>query len=375
MYKFTVLTFLFGFFLCMASLQTLSPYAHGQINIATTTLIVSICGDSIVDFGEDCDIPGETGEYSTTIAGRQCGVTCKWGPYCGDTVLQTLFGEECDDGNNEDGDFCSADCKAEPSDSGGGASGGGGNSGSGGLDEPLGDTRVSIQGYAYPNVTVNILIDGDSVGSVRTNSRGEFEFNVDTDPGTSSFGFWATDSAGTRSLTINTTFDVTQGAVTNLSGIMIPPTIRTENANINPGDVITLQGQTLPNVQVEVSVDNRGPTLSTTSDASGRWSLEFDTGTVSVDTHTVKARYISTSGSLETESPYGTALSLFVGVEGQAVNNSDLNRDGFVNLIDFSILIFWWGTPGGNSNPPADINQNGNVGLEDFSILLFNWTG
>jgi hypothetical protein len=66
---------------------------------------------------------------------------------------------------------------------------------------------------------------------------------------------------------------------------------------------------------------------------------------------------------------------LFVGVDGQATQPSDLNRDGSVNLIDFSILIFWWQTTGGDSNPPADINQNGNVGLEDFSILLFNWTG
>lgn len=348
---------------------------HAQVNIATTTLTISICGDGLVNAGEDCDVPGETGEYSTTIAGRQCGTNCKWGPYCGDTVLQTLFAEECDDGNNLDNDFCSADCKAEPTASGGGSSGGGGGSSSGGRDEPLGDTRVAIQGSAYPNARVNILIDGDSVGTVQANSRGEFQFNVDTDPGTSSFGFWATDSAGTRSLTINTTFDVTQGAVTNLSGILIPPTIRTSNANVNPGAVITLEGQTMPNVDVEVSIDNGAQTLRTTSNASGNWSVNFDTSTVSVATHTAKPRFISERGSFEIESPYGSALSLFVGVEGRATSNSDLNRDGSVNLIDFSILIFWWGTPGGNSNPPADINQNGNVGLEDFSILLFNWTG
>lgn len=375
MRKIVFLTFAIGILVCLSAHTTITPYVHSQISLATTTITVSICGDTIVNSNEDCDIPGETGEYSTTIAGRQCDVDCLWGPYCGDGILQTLHAEECDDGNNEDDDFCSADCKAEPSDSGGGASGGGGSSNDGGIDEPLGDTRVSIQGSAYPNETVNILIDGDSVGSVRTNSRGEFEFNVDTDPGTASFGFWATDSEGTRSLTVNTTFDVTQGAVTNLSGIMIPPTIRANNTEVNPGAIITLEGQTMPNVNVEVSIDNGSQVLTTTSDGSGQWSVDFDTSTVSIDTHTAKARFISGSGSLSSESPYGSVLSLFVGVEGQATNNSDLNRDGFVNLIDFSILIFWWGTPGGNSNPPADINQNGNVGLEDFSILLFNWTG
>ena len=362
-----------GVYICLVFL---TPYsiAHAQVLFATTTLSISICGDSLINAGEDCDVPGETGVYSTTIVGRQCGVNCLFGPYCGDGILQTLYDEECDDGNNTDNDFCAADCTAEEADSGGGSSGGGGGSNSGG-DESMGDTQVSIQGKAYPNVTVNILIDGSSVGTVRTNTRGEFTFNTDTDPGTSSFGFWATDSQGTRSLTVNTTFEVTQGAVTNLNGILIPPTIRATNTNINPGETITLSGQTMPSVSVEVSIDSGKKILTTTSDTSGNWSLPFDTGTVSIDTHTARARFVTGSNQLKTESSYGTAISLFVGVEGKATSNSDLNRDGKVNLIDFSILIFWWGTPGGNSNPPADINGNARVGLEDFSILLFNWTG
>lgn len=349
--------------------------ARAQTALSTTTIVISICGDSLVNAGEECDIPGEIGTYSTTIAGRQCGTDCMYGPYCGDGILHTLYSEECDDGNNTDNDFCAADCTVESSDSGGGSVGSGGSSGGGGTDTALGDTQVSIQGKAFPNATVTILIDGVSVGTVRTNSKGEFTFNVGTEPGTASFGFWANDGAGTRSLTVNTTFDVTQGAVTNLNGILIPPTIRTPDATVNPGEIITLLGQTVPNANVEISIDNGKKTLTTTADSSGNWTVLFDTSTVSVDTHAVKARFNLGLSALKTESTYGTSLSLFVGVEGKATSNSDLNRDGKVNLIDFSILIFWWGTPGGNSNPPADINQNGKVGLEDFSILLFNWTG
>jgi cysteine-rich repeat protein len=345
-----------------------ASFVHANISVSTTTLFISICGDTLVNEGEECDIPGEIGTYSTTIVGRQCGTNCLYGPYCGDGVLQTLEGEACDDANNADNDFCAADCSRETADSGGGSTGGGGSSGSGGRDEPMGDTQVTITGKAFPNATVNILIDGDTVGTVRTNSRGEFQFTTATEPGTASFSFWATDSAGTRC-------DLTQGAVTSLNGIMVPPTLRASTVNVNPGDTITLSGQTMPSVTVEVSIDNGKKMLTTASDALGAWSIPFDTGTVSVDTHTLKARFIAGTGTLKTESPYGTVLSLFVGVEGKATSNADLNRDGKVNLIDFSILVFWWGTPGGNSNPPADINQNGKVGLEDFSILLFNWTG
>ncbi len=349
--------------------------ASSQSSIATTSLLISICGDLIVNAGESCDIPTDTGEYSTTIAGRQCTDICRWAPYCGDAILQTIYSEECDDGNNTDGDFCAADCTEEEADAGGGSTGGGGNSGSGGRDTELGDTQVTVQGKAYPNVTVTILIDGESVGTVRTNSRGEFLFNTDTEPGTASLSFWANDTAGTRSATFSTTFDITQGAVTNVNGVLIPPTIRASNNAPNPGETIILRGQTVPSVAVEVSIDNGKQTLRTTSDANGNWSVDFNTSSVTADTHTAKARFIEGTGNLKTESTYGTALSLFVGVEGRPTSNSDLNRDGKVNLIDFSILIFWWNTPGGNSNPPADINQNGRVSLEDFSILLFNWTG
>lgn len=362
-------------FVALALTHTALAQTVVGTSISTTTLRISICGDSLVNAGEECDVPGDTGQYSTTIAGRQCTDQCLWAPYCGDGILQTLFSEECDDGNNDDGDFCSAICEVEPAGSGGGHVGGGGSSGGGGSDTRLGDTQVSIVGKAYPNVSVTILVDGDVVGTVRTNSSADFSFNTDTKPGTASLSFWATDSKGTRSLTISTTFDVTQGAVTNVNGIFVPPTIRTSNANPNPGETITLSGQTIPNATVEVLVDSGAKRLTATANASGEWSVPFDTGTVSASTHTVKARFTTVNGALRTESQYGTALSIFVGVEGKPTSSADLNRDGKVNLTDFSILVFWWGTPGGNSNPPADINGNGRVSLEDFSILLFNWTG
>lgn len=363
----TYLIFLLVFFSCIP----VSTY--GQSLVATTSLKVSICGDSIVNDGEECDVPGETGTYSTTIAGRQCDTQCQFGQYCGDSILQTLQGEECDDGNNTDNDFCSADCKVEPAATGGGNTSGGGGGG-GGSSEPIGDTKISINGSAYPNRTVNILLDGDAIGTVRANSSGEFSFSAAADPGATTLGFWAVDNLGTRSITLTTTFDVTQGAITNVNGVLLPPTISLSDATIDPGVPITVRGQTPPGVSVEVYIDNK--LITTVSPATdGVWSATLNTSGLSLAEHIVKARYVKGSSTLKTESSYSTALQLFVGVEGKPSNNSDLNRDGRVDLIDFSILIFWWQTNGGDSNPPADINGNGNVSLEDFSILLFNWTG
>lgn len=345
-----------------------------SVSVATTTLEVTNCGNSIVETGEECDVPGETGVYSTTIVGRQCTAVCQFGPYCGDGILQTLYDEECDDGNNDEGDFCGADCTIEPAGSGGGGSSGGGSSSSGGSSRDLGDTSISVEGTAYPNQTVHILLDGDEVGTVRADSGGEFDFTVDTEPGATTMGFWSNDSNGVRSITFNTTFDVTQGAVTTVRDVMLPPTIAVDETEINPGDTIIFEGETTPERTVELFIDNE-LSLDTTSDENGVWGIAYDSSSLSNAEHLAKVRFVSGSGSLTTESSFSSSITLFVGVDGRPVSNSDLNRDGEVDLIDFSILIYWWNTDAGDSDPSADINGNGNVSIEDFSIMLFNWTG
>ncbi len=360
-------------FLFVPLLSTAQSITAGYI--ATTTLSLSICGNMIVDDGEECDVLGETGGYSTSIVGRQCDVDCNFGPYCGDTILQTLHGEECDDGNNTSADFCSAICKIEPAGSGGGGTSGGGSSGGGGSDKDLGDTQVNVTGRGFPGQTVHVLLDGREVGTVRADGVGRFDFATNASPGTVSMGFWSLDVNKVRSITYNTTFDVTQGAITNVTGVLIPPTLSVNTATINPGDTVIFSGQTIPDTKVEVHIDKSKPVLTTTAGPNGMWTLSYQTSGLSAKEHTARARFILGSGALTTESSFSTTLQLFVGVAGKASTPSDLNRDGTINLIDFSILIFWWQTSGGDSEPKADINGNGNVGLEDFSILLFNWTG
>lgn len=344
-------------------------------NTATTTLSLSICGNVLVDEGEDCDVPGETGVYSTTITGRQCTPVCKFGPYCGDGILQTQYQEECDDGNNDNLDFCSALCKIEPAGSGGGGTSGGGGGGGGGSTREQNETQISVSGFGYPSRNINILLDTRNVGSIRTSATGRFEFTTNASPGTATMGFWSIDAADTRSITLNTTFDVTQGAITNISGIILPPTIRVSNQRVNPGDTVTISGQATPAAAVELHINNSEIIERATANAEGLWSINLNTARLRVAEHTLRVRSITGAPPLTSESSFSSTLQLFVGVDGQVTTPSDLNRDGKVNLIDFSIMIFWWGSAGGNSDPKADINGNGKVGIEDFSILLFNWTG
>jgi cysteine-rich repeat protein len=64
-----------------------------------------MCGDGVVDEGEACD-------DGNNINGDGCSASCTIEAYCSDGVLD--IGESCDDGNNIDGDGCSSECGIEP---------------------------------------------------------------------------------------------------------------------------------------------------------------------------------------------------------------------------------------------------------------------
>lgn len=64
------------------------------------------CGDGITSDSEQCDNGENVGGYG------ECAPGCVLGPVCGDGGWEPEF-EECDDGNNDDKDGCSAGCKIE----------------------------------------------------------------------------------------------------------------------------------------------------------------------------------------------------------------------------------------------------------------------
>lgn len=276
--------------------------------------------------------------------------------------------------------------------SGSGGSGGGGGGGSGGssgntagggfesTDAPYrsGDGRVIISGYAFPRSEVFALVDGKAVTSVTADSQGIYSVTIDEIArGAYTFGVYAVDDADVRSSTFSTSFTVIGARTSALSNINLSPTIKVTPDPVNPGTPAVLSGYALPNSTVTIENEKEGSmaskqTFTVQANGSGVWTTTLQTNNFTVGTYKVRARAVQTDGASTNFSNY-----TFYGVGQNAARpiNADLNRDGKVNLTDFSILLFWWNSDGGNSDPSADINGDARVNLTDFSILLFNWTG
>ena len=241
-----------------------------------------------------------------------------------------------------------------------------------------GDGRVTITGYAFPLSDIYVLVDGNQAERSTADSSGEFTVIIDQIArGAYTFGTYAVDADGVRSSTFSTTFTVTGARGSTLSNINIMPSISVDPDPVDPNSTVTFSGYSIPNATVTVENQNDRSsvtlkTFTTSSDSDGRWSIDVSTTGFSVGTWKVRAKARQTGG-VSTE--YSNFTFYGVGEEANRPRNPDLNRDGFVNLIDFSILLFWWNTDGGASDPPADINADGRVSLTDFSIMIFNWTG
>ncbi len=367
----------------LALIPTIAVFAffglkRAGANDLPTAVTISVCNDGLVGPAEICDAGAgnNIGSYSSTTAGRVCAPGCHaWGPYCGDGVLQVRFGEQCDQGgSNSTSGLCSPSCVTIPPAPPPGAPSRGSTpdipGAIPGLVSAEKETRVVIRGKAYPLSSVSILHDGKKVGTAIADSNADFLFSsAAIPPGTATLGFVGADRTGTQSITTSVVFEVVQSAITTVANVFLPPTIMASSQRVEPGDPLTLSGFTVPRATVSVVLDNAKTPITATSSDDGSWALRLDTATIAPGFHAAKASF--TLSSL-VKSGYGRSLSLYIGTELPAGSaTQDLNGDGKVNLVDFSIFLLAWGT----DDPRSDFSGDGKVNLADFSILLFAWTG
>jgi hypothetical protein len=194
--------------------------------------------------------------------------------------------------------------------------------------------------------------------------------------GTYTFLTYATDRETLKSAPVSSTITLEQGTQNSITNILIPPTAGVGNTSVGVGEDVVVSGETAPGGTVELFVrpakgneKKYTATAASSTVAAGTWEITIPGRDLSRGTYTVRARTLHKSRV----SGYSTAIFLGVGEapSPDTGNRSDINKDGKVNLVDFSIMLSFWNT----DDPDADINEDGIVNLADFSIMLFNWTG
>jgi len=243
-------------------------------------------------------------------------------------------------------------------------------------------TYMIFEGKAYPNSLVTLLKDAQIATTTVADANANFQINIsDISGGNYIFAFYSEDGGGNRSSLLTFSGTITSGATNRVSGIYIAPTILIDKNKVKQGDNILISGQSYPNSNVNVQVDpNVGSVRDIQTDVSGKYSYNFNTSLLGIGTN-----FIKTKSTINTDSSsYSTVISFDVGDKNVLVSSKDsflkgdLNSDGRVNLIDFSIAAYWYKRPLDISFKEVEnkrLNGDEKIDLTDFSIMAFNWTG
>jgi hypothetical protein len=320
---------------------------YTQFTSVQTSIRVTVCGNNIVEAGEQCDGTDLNGATCSSLGLPGNNLSCR--PSC---------------------EFNTDNCTVAVNGGGGG----------GLVVTPPVVTSVTFKGRAYPGSTVTLLKDAQLAVQTVAGPDANFEMSLSgLSGGNYLFSVRGQDNVGRLSSLLTFPISVTAGATTKVSGIFISPTIALSQDTVNHGDNLIIFGQTVPLGDVTIVVNSTSELLGrVTADNSGAYLYNLDTTPLEIGEHNTKSRTIQQGEA----SNYSKSMAFFVGSAGEEgkINaekqlqiQADYNQDGKINLIEFSIAAYWYKRP----NPPAfiDLNHDGKVDLVDFSILAYYWTG
>jgi hypothetical protein len=334
------LLFLVSYFLFLQKIKSQS--------VSVSAIIPGVCGNGIKEIGEACD----GNDFG--------GLTCFNFGFSGGSL-------SC----NSDCTINTSACTSPPPPSVGGGGGG---------YVPPQTGNLIISGRAYPNSEVFLLKDGQLTLKVGVGSDGKFTFTLSNiSPGNYLYTLYAEDQKGNKSTLYNFPVFINSGQTIEVSNIILSPTIDVDKLEVKRGEPLTIFGAATPKAEVLISVSSEKEMFfKVPANDDGSYLYQLDTDLLEVGDHYTKSKTILAQQYI---SNYSRVVSFKVGQTnvlkkpGKCPLVGDFNTDCLVNLIDFSIMAYWYKRPLTTEGKKMDLNNDGKVDLIDFSILAYWWTG
>lgn len=254
--------------------------------------------------------------------------------------------------------------------------------GSGPFMAPQVLTGVKLSGRAFPLSKVVVLKDGQIAITTIAGPDSNFNINLSgLSEGNYNFAVYGEDNSGRRSSLFIFPTSITFGAMSEVGGIFISPTIVVDKLEVRRGDNLAIFGKTASIADVTIQVNSEEEIfLKTKSDKDGVYLYNFDTAVLEQGQHLAKSKAAS-AGEI---SAYSSSVGFKVGSKSIAAApkicavKGDLNNDCRVNLIDFSIAAYWYHRELNNlfkATEAEKLSGDGKVDIKDFSIMAYYWTG
>ena len=226
---------------------------------------------------------------------------------------------------------------------------------------------VVFGGIGYPLQPVYLLKDGQLTTATTADINGEFILSAgDLNSGDYSFGLMGEDVNGQRGAVFYL-IHFEENLSQRIDDVLLPPTIALDKNNIF--------GQTAPLAEVTLTIGNL--TKKVAANNLGIYLLPHKNLGLKNGSYQVKSQATLVNGR---KTPFSREVTLDLEAVEQLPEKpskcppkGDLNLDCRVNLVDLSIMAYWWKRPALPAR--VDLNGDGIINLVDFSILVYYWTG
>jgi len=235
---------------------------------------------------------------------------------------------------------------------------------------------VVISGNSAPGTFITITENRTVIGTDTAGVGGAFnKYLTGLSPGTHTFTIYGVDMSSRTTSLLDVTAITPIYQETTISDLLLSPTIEISSAVVNQDDDLISWGSAIIDGDISIFTEPHLRTYYTSATELGNWAYTLDNIAEYIpgDYHI----YSLVQNDLGSQSLFSNALQFTVesdisGGGGEAcgdISRGDLNCDDSTNLIDFSILMYYWGS----TNTTADIVSDSIVNLYDFSVMMYYW--
>ncbi|MEN9558736.1 MAG: hypothetical protein RL141_1105 [Candidatus Parcubacteria bacterium] len=243
-------------------------------------------------------------------------------------------------------------------------------------------TSIIFSGHAYPGSRVLLLQDAQPTAFITAGLDARFTLTLSgLSAGNYLFLLYAESVTGRRSVLHPFPLVLSKGSLTQIDGVVLNPTMELDKTVVRRGDRLQVFGDTAPQATLSMELSSGEERHYTAqADAEGHYLSFIDTAALPPGGYVLKMS--ATVGSRA--SGYGLAQAFRIGdanvltMPAEGCGKADMNCDGRVNLLDFSVAAYWFRRP--LEGPFMQIererlNGDGVLDLRDISVMAFYWTG
>jgi len=146
---------------------------------------------------------------------------------------------------------------------------------------------------------------------------------------------------------------------------LVPPTIEAKNTLLLRAEDLQLIGYAAPNNTIEVEIDGIAQKGTALADKTGYYTFATSVGPLAVGAHYARVRQVNKDGKKSDWSQTKSfKKSLLLALK------ADFNSDGKVNVTDWSVFLFRWGSQDQKLRSAIDLDGNEKIDVIDLSIFL-----